>query len=152
MKIFYLDASAWVKRHQSEAGSDWMRRFWQPGVRFGCATLGLIEVLCTVTRRHANRVDPAVTSGVLLAVKSDFDAFAQVEMDDAVVRLAESLGPKWKLRGADSIHLASAVRLRDSLVAAVTLIASDIELLTAATAEGFTILDPSQDPPLPTVD
>ena len=76
----------------------------------------------------------------------------QVEFDDAVVRLAEAMGPQWKLRGADSIHLASAVRLRDSLSAAVTVIASDAELLAAATAEGFDVLDPSQDPALPTLD
>jgi hypothetical protein len=81
-----------------------------------------------------------------------FDAFVQVEFDDTVVRLAESLGPQWRLRGADSVHLASAVRLRDSLNATVTLIASDVELLAAAAAEGFAVLDPSQEPALPALD
>jgi len=76
----------------------------------------------------------------------------KILFDDAVVRLAESLGPQWKLRGADSVHLASAVRLRDSLNATVTVIASDVELLTAAAAEGFAVLDPSQEPALPAVD
>jgi hypothetical protein len=53
------------------------------------------------------------------------------------------------LRGADSIHLASAIHMRESLGAAVTMIASDAELLAAASLEGFAILDPAVDPPLP---
>lgn len=36
--------------------------------------------------------------------------------------------------------------------ATVTLIASDVELLTAAAAEGFGVLDPCQEPALPALD
>jgi predicted nucleic acid-binding protein len=153
MRIFYVDASAWVKRHQREVGSDWIARFWLPERRMSCATLGLIEVLCTIGRRHAaSSVDEAVTTSVLQAVRTDFDAFVQVRLDDAVLLQAESLAMKTHLRGADCIHLASAMRLAESLGTPITLIASDIELLAAARSQGFDCLDPSRDPALPTIE
>jgi len=150
MTLFYLDSSAWVKRPQSEAGSLWMSRLWRPGVPFACATLGLVEVLCTIARRHAaNSVDPSLTAAVLKSVHEDFEAFVRVELDDATLRVAESLAPTRRPRGADCIHLASAIRLRDSSGAPIILIASDAELIAAAAAEGFSTLDPAADPPLP---
>jgi len=88
MTLFYLDSSAWVKRPQSEAGSLWMSRLWRPGVPFACATLGLVEVLCTIARRHAaNSVDPSLTAAVLKSVHEDFEAFVRVELDDATLPL-----------------------------------------------------------------
>ena len=150
MNIFYLDSSAWVKRHQKEAGSDWIARIWSPGVHFACASLGLVEVLCTIARRHAaNHVNQAATDAVLKAVRQDFNGFLRIDFDDPVLALAESLASTRRLRGADCIHLASAMRVRDTLGATVILIASDAELLAAASAEGFPVLDPSLDPPLP---
>jgi predicted nucleic acid-binding protein len=150
MNIFYLDSSAWVKRHQEEAGSDWMARLWQPSVHFAYASLGLVEVLCTIARRHAaNNVNQASTDSVLKAVRQDFAGFLRIEFDNAVLTLAESLASTRRLRGADCIHLASAMHMRDSLGVTVALIASDAELLAAASAEGFSTLNPVLDTPLP---
>ncbi len=146
MKFYYLDSSAWVKRYQSEAGTEWLERLWNQPVHFACATLGLIEVLCTIARRHAAQtVAEAVTTSMLSAVRSDFDTFLGVELDERVLHLAKSLASR-RLRGADCIHLASALRVRESSGETVTLIASDAELLAAATAEGLPIIDPSRNP------
>lgn len=153
MRLFYVDSSAWVKRHQKELGPEWLARFWRPSIRFCCVDLGLIEVLCTVVRRHtANRVDEAVTQEVFKTVRRDFEAFTQVTLDPTVLRLAELLAQRRRLRGADCIHLASAIQVRESQYTAVTLIASDTELLNAASAEGFPVLDPASNPAIPVVE
>ena len=86
---------------------------------------------------------------MLQKVRQDFDGFLRIDFDDSVLVVAESLASTRRLRGADCIHLASAMRVRDSLGATVILIASDAELLAAALAEGFSTLDPSLGPPLP---
>ncbi len=107
-------------------------------------------MLCTISRRNAgNTVSPVITDAALKVVRQDFNAFFHVEFDDDVIRLAESLASTRRLRGADCIHLASAMHMRDALGATVILIATDAELLAAATAEGFSTLDLAFCPPLP---
>lgn len=147
MSLYYLDASAWVKRHQREDGSDWIARLWGPEVRFACATLGVVEVLATVARRHAgNTVAQDVTVAVLAAVQRDFAAFTQVPLNEAVLERATDLASRRRLRGADSVHLASALYLRQVQTEQVVVVASDAELLAAARAEGLAVLDPTANP------
>lgn len=150
MTPYYLDSSAWVKRHQRETGSDWMDRLWSMQGSFGCATLRLIEVLCTIARRNAaHYVARGIVDPILEEVRPDFSAFYQIALDQAVLARAELLVASRHLRGADCIHLASAIQLRESLGVPVTLIASDAELHAAASAEGFRMLDPNLDPQIP---
>ena len=53
MTLYYLDASAWVKRYSQEKGSGWVRSLLQqPGLLFASATLGFIEVSATLTRKQ----------------------------------------------------------------------------------------------------
>ena len=150
MIIYYLDASAWVKRHQSEAGSAWMGHLWRPERSFSCAGLGLVEVCCAVARRHAAAgLPPSHTQAMLQVISRDYESFVQIEMDPRLLSLAQSLAVRRRLRGADCMHLAAAMRLREVWEGSVALVASDAELLAAAVAEGFAVLDPSDDPPLP---
>ena len=69
-------------------------------------------------------------------------------MAEDVLALAAAIVETRHLRGADSVHLASAIRLGQLANAEVTLVASDAELLDAARAEGLPILDPRANPPL----
>lgn len=150
MSIYYLDASAWVKRHQQEDGSEWMGQFWRPHVRLACATLGLIKVLAAVARRHAaNAVGAEATSRVLDAVRGDYNAFTQIALDEALLNMACELAARRRLRGADCVHLASAMLLRQVQADDIVVITSDAELLNAACGEGFAVLDPASNPALP---
>ena len=109
---------------------------------------GVIEVLCTIARRHAaNNVNPASTDNVLKAVRQDFAGFLRIDLEDAVISVAESSrnAPVRRLHPPG----ARPCTCCDSLGATVVLIASDAELLAAASAEGFPTLDPVLDPPLP---
>jgi predicted nucleic acid-binding protein len=152
MTLFYLDASAWVEYYVVETGSDWLDGFWNLRVPIACSDLGLIEVLATLARRQKQK---AALSGsypdVVREVQRHFRAIKGISLDSDVMMLACAVADKYALRGADSIHLASAIWLREKLGATVTMIASDAELLAAALLEGFATLDPNKNPPLPIV-
>jgi hypothetical protein len=158
MSIHYVDASAWVKKYLREEGSDWILAFALHRPLVACAELGLVEVLATIVRRHAaTGVSEAKTSVVFESARNDFKHFSQVPWTPEVLALTGPLLLKHHLRGADCIHLASAIWLRTAIQSTtvvagpVTFIASDTELLRAAAAEGFTCLDPQLNPPLPVV-
>lgn len=147
--MFYLDASAWVKRYQKEVGTEWMAQLLalQPAV--GCSDLGLVEVVSAITRRHRGQsVSSELTEQVLSAVKTDFERFLRIEFTIYIRNAAEGLAARHGLRAADAVHLASALRARQS-GQAVVLVSSDHELLLAANAEGLAALDPQESPPLP---
>ena len=147
---YYLDASAWVKRYIAEDGSAWMNRFWQLVPAVACATLGLVEVLATVSRRSTPQTtSPEVLSAALVAVRRDFAGMTPIPLGEPVMLLAGELAERRRLRGADAVHLAAAVYLRQQLGETLTLVACDRELLAAAMSEGFVIVDPTSNPPLP---
>ena len=69
-----------------------------------------------------------------------------VDLDDHLIGLATELAWGYKLRGADSIHLAAAQQVKIALgtQASLVLITADQELLTAANALRITAVDPSK--------
>jgi predicted nucleic acid-binding protein len=144
MSIFYLDASAWVKYYVEEPGSDWVEQFWEQQLPCASSELGLVEVLAALIRRRAFEAQP----GVLDEVEKQFGAFHAIALDRAVRSLCPTLLKRHSLRGADCVHLASAIHLRNAQGDKVVLIASDGELLTAARAEGFDVLNPAENPPI----
>ena len=49
--LYYLDASAWVKRYFAEAGSSWMHTLFLREAMLASTALGQIEVAATLARR-----------------------------------------------------------------------------------------------------
>ncbi|MDZ4185444.1 MAG: hypothetical protein U1D97_10755 [Desulfuromonadales bacterium] len=68
-----------------------------------------------------------------------------VEVSGAPVEGIEALIGRHALRGADSIHLATALWLKKATKTPIVFVASDHELLTAAHAERLKILNPSEE-------
>lgn len=150
MSAYYLDASAWVKRYFLEPGSPWMRRFWLSDTTVYCSDLGFVKVVATIVRRHrGGGLQPSYTERLLNQADHDADELNRVHVSDAVVTEARLLASRRGLRGADCIHLATAIHVRGLIAEPVTIIASDNELLDAAGQEGFAVLDPAASPPMP---
>jgi hypothetical protein len=64
-----------------------------------------------------------------------------------VVRRSLELASTFGLRGADSVHLASALILREKLAVEAeefALVASDLELKAAALKAGLAVIDPQE--------
>jgi predicted nucleic acid-binding protein len=157
MVLYYLDASVWIKRYCEEAGSDRVARFFAAGPAMGCASLGLIEVLCTLARKvKASELDADDAKLKSAEAERDFGLFHRVfltaELHDRACRYARD----YALRGADTVHLVSCMELRHVMRARfedVVMVSSDAELIAGAGACGLPVLNPDhEDLPGPETD
>ena len=125
---WYIDSSAIIKLIRFERESkDLVTSLPE---RILSSNLARIEVLRTIT----------VFSSDLL--ESAYAVLAEIEMlaiDSAVLAAAESFPPLITLRTLDSIHLASALTIKNEIGGIITY---DREMIKAATKLGFKILSP----------
>ena len=146
MIIHYLDASAWVKRYIREVGSDWLLELLGRQPALASASIGYIEVLATLTRkRRAGEIDELRFSSGISEAERDWQDFIKVHLDAVALAHDRSGERQYALRGADSVHLASALLLREFLMGdgdTVVVVTADEELKTAAQAAGLPVLDP----------
>ena len=148
MIFYYLDASAWVKRYYSELGTRWVQELFAQHPTIACASLGLIEVTATPARkRKAREIDPLPFEQKVQELEEDWGSFIQIQLTTEAVDLAKDLARNMALRGADAVHLASALVLQrrfadveDRLV----FVASDRELKEAAQSSSLAVIDPEE--------
>jgi predicted nucleic acid-binding protein len=145
--LYYLDSSAWVKRYFDEARSQVRNLFVQHDM-LSCSPLGLIEVGSTLARkRAAGEIRPAEFGPKRTSLLQGWRRFLQMEQTPAVVQRALDAGDAYGLRGADSVHLASALILKEALdldSQEFAFVTSDLELKTAALKAGLAVLDPQE--------
>jgi len=149
-ETYYADSSALVKRHISEAGSVWIEQQFDAanGNRIITAKLSVAEVLSAMNRR---RREANITATEYAKFSGDFLSFVEtdyemVELSDAVLLEAQRLLETHPLRAGDAIQLASALlantELQSANLPALTFLASDARLLTAANSESLQTDDP----------
>jgi len=133
-----------VKRYAREAGSEWLAGLFEGWAVFSCASLGFIEVLAALyRRRRAGDLQEPDFDAALSAFQEDRRSFVDVQLTDEVLYIARDVVHRFALRGADTIHLASALVVRRRYENdTVTFVASDRELSAAAQTAGFIVLDP----------
>jgi predicted nucleic acid-binding protein len=152
LPIYYLDASALVKRYVIEQGTSWIVALSQPatGNTLATARITKAEAAAAIASKYRNgglsRTD---YENVLLDLEHDFaHEYLVVEIDEALVDLAVALTRRCKLRGYDAVQLAAGLTINDILVQAqlpnLTFIASDNDLLNAARNEGMDTDDPNR--------
>lgn len=148
MTIYYLDASAWVKRYLTEAGSARIRDLFVRKQPFACCTLGYAEVLSAIARQQGVRqISPDRRNTLRRDIQTDWDEMLHVTIDADVIRLAADLAWNLKLRGADSVHLAAASRLNEVLIArsaSLVLVTADSEMVSAAGSHRLNVLNPAK--------
>jgi uncharacterized protein len=148
MILYYLDASAWVKRYSQEIGTVWIQNFFAQNPTIVCATLGLVEVTATFSRKHRGR---QITADQFVQIRqyteADWGNFIQIQLAESVMQEATRLTSQLALRGADAIHLAAATTFQNRIEAADSLIfiTSDQELKAAAQMIGMSVIDPESE-------
>jgi predicted nucleic acid-binding protein len=153
-RVFYLDASALVKRYIAETGSSWVIGLCHPpaGNTIATARISKAEAAATFARkRRSGGLSQADYMGVLQDLAHDFaHQYLLVEIDQALVDLAVDLTKRQKLRGYDAVQLAAALTLNSVLTQAqfppLTFVAADDDLLKAAQDEGLTTDNPNWHP------
>lgn len=142
--IYFLDSSALVKRYIAETGSDTVMSLIEGEQRLAVSWLALPETISAITRRAKNSdLNAEDLQRVQTQFALDWQRFLVLEVSGEPVGEAESLIARRALRGADSIHLSTALWLRRRAHVPVILVASGNELLVAADAEGLQTLNPA---------
>jgi hypothetical protein len=146
LSVFYLDSSAWLKRYFYEPGSGWIARLFEREERLASSVLGYIEVASALARQQESRkLDEQRLAKLREDLTEDWSNLAGLPLTDELVAHAVILTREYKLRGADAVHLATALGLKDSMTGldeSVVVVASDRELLEAARQAGLSVDDP----------
>ena len=141
--ILFLDTSALVKLYIAEPGSARMREAVAQVESMAVSTLAFAEIHATLARRRREELLLATElEQIRRAFAEDWEALAQMPVGGAVLKLVPRLCERHPLRGADAVHLASALLLREEGLE-VLFACSDRQLLGAAATEGFVTLDPA---------
>jgi predicted nucleic acid-binding protein len=76
MTLYYVDSSAWVKRHFAEAGTEWVNNLFEAEHTLSCCTLGFVEVNATAVRKcAAGAIDGARLAEVKASLEEDWNQF-----------------------------------------------------------------------------
>ncbi len=136
--IRYLDASAHAKAYVEEEGSDRVRRWVRSGSAW-VSRLGLVEVHSALVRlSRSGHITRSQFRDALAAMEADSRRIPIAELDQAVGDTAFRLLRDHALRGADAVHLASALGLKERM-GTVTFGTWDSRLHRAASAEGLPV-------------
>lgn len=155
MAVYFFDSSAIVKRYVSEVGTPWVLSVTDPkaGNRILVARVTGVEVIAALTRAGRSRGPAAVaaTTAQIQQFRRDFvSEYRVVEVTPSVLSRAMMLAHIHGLRGYDAVQLAAALEVHalrpSALLPPLTLVSADLELNTAARAEGLAVDDPNAHP------
>lgn len=148
MILYYLDASAWVKRYYLEEGTTWVQNLFIHNQVMACASLGMIEVMATLSRkRKAREITLSQFKKKAQELDDDWKRFLQIPMTHEIVHIAKELTKELALRGSDAVHLSSALAIQQRFAEhgeRLIMVASDHELIGAATSSGVKTIDPAR--------
>jgi predicted nucleic acid-binding protein len=104
----YLDTSSAIKLYISEAGSDEVRRLVRDATIVATSAVTYAETRAALARLRRER---ALTVAKFRSAKREFEAqwpsFVKLDATDALCRAAGEFAERYRLRGFDSVHLAS---------------------------------------------
>lgn len=138
--IVYFDTSALLKRYVVEADSEAVALLWKNASMMAASQILYAEVAAAFARRRRELpASAAVLDQAKKTFRDDWTAIHRIAVDDVINRRVDDLLGRHALRGADAIHLASAVVLRELNQADVTFACADVALVRAAREEGLLV-------------
>jgi len=141
--VIYLDTSALVKRYVREKGSDRIEKALLSSDMVSTSKLAFPELLSSLARKRRSH-DLAEKSFriAMNRFEEDWRNFLVVDFHDDLLPIIRTLISKHALRGADAVHLSSALWLTQSSGLPLVFCASDAQLIAAADAESLETFDP----------
>ena len=134
--VFYWDSSALIKRYVEEDGSKLIRRIGEGRPNF-TAALSHAEILATFYRlRRDGRASQSELEQLLGGFSDDWKNLLIVAYGKQVQNTAEKSIARSPLKGADLVHLASALKLVEEGLE-VVLLTFDLRLEKAAQDHGL---------------
>jgi len=143
--LIYLDSSALIKNYSQEPGTHRVREILSGADGCSISKIGYAEICAAFGRKNReNPKDRRVHLVGFQRFQEDWKLLNIVEVEDDLLPVIRSLTEKYPLRGADAIHLASALWLERVLRDEVTFVAADGRLLEAARDEKLKTVNPEK--------
>jgi predicted nucleic acid-binding protein len=144
--MIYLDSSALVKRYIDEPGSAAVDRLLAGHPYAATSRLAYPEILSALHRKHKAGDFPARVLGDLVkAFESDWNRLFVLEFPDELLPAVKQVIRRHAVRGADSVHLVTALWLRSELKEDLMFACADAKLLAAARKERLIPFDPERE-------
>ncbi len=141
--MIYFDSSALVKRYLREAGSESVNAILLSEETIVTSKLAYPEILSAFMRKHrAGELIRKSLRSVIDQLESDWKHFSIVEFHDDLFPTIKALIEKYPLKGADTVHLSSALWLKHTVREDLRFVASDLNLLKAAESENLHTMNP----------
>jgi len=106
--ILYLDTSSLAKLYIEEPGSDDVRILLEHATVVATSRVAYPEVRAALARRRRERtLRPSDFAVVRRAFETDWSRYVAVDITAAICAEAGDLAERYRLRGFDSVHLAS---------------------------------------------
>ncbi|MBM4339764.1 MAG: type II toxin-antitoxin system VapC family toxin [Deltaproteobacteria bacterium] len=139
--IVYLDTSSLVKLYVEEVGSEEIRNIAQKAAVISTSKVAYAEARSAFARKQKEDGFPLnLLRGVVSDFNRDWDSYYLIEVTDGLIRVAGDIAEKYLLRGFDSIHLASAIHLKNRIRIDIYFSSHDAKLNQSAEKEGVIVL------------
>lgn len=139
--ILYLDTSALVKVYVEEIKSAEVRENAKQAEGLATSRIAYAEARAAFARKRREQgLSRADYRSLVADLDHDWDDYFIVDVSQGVVRAAGILAEIYALRGADAIHLASAVTLSKEVGERITFLCFDGRLATAAGREDLRVV------------
>jgi predicted nucleic acid-binding protein len=113
----YLDTSSLVKLYVAEQGSDAVETLIQQADAVATSGVAYPEARAAFARRRRERaLRPADHATIRRAFDDDWPRYVVVDVSSGICRQAGDLAERYRLRGFDSVHLASFAELLQQAV------------------------------------
>jgi len=143
--LIYLDSSALIKNYSQEPGTHRVREILSGADGCSISKISYAEICAAFGRKNReNPKDRRVHLVGFQRFQEDWKLLHIVELEDDLLPVICGLTEKYPLRGADAIHLASALWLERVLRDEVTFVAADGRLLEAARNEKLKTVNPEK--------
>jgi uncharacterized protein len=104
----YLDTSSLVTLYVAEPGSDAVRRLVTQAIVVATSGIAYPETRAALARRWRERaLSRAAFTRATRAFENDWSRYLAVDVSASICREAGDLAERYRLRGYDSVHLAS---------------------------------------------
>jgi uncharacterized protein len=151
--LIYLDSSALIKHYVQEVGTERVREKLRAGSPAFSSVLTFAEIHSALARRFKDR---SISSNEFVAARSKFDldwavSWSAVDLSPSILGIVRNIVDQFALRGADTVHLASAMWLRNTALASgiknqLLFLSSDKQLAKAAASLGLEAFNPQTAP------
>ena len=149
MSCYFLESTAFAKLFVQEQGTDALIRLMEAveDNRKLISASTPLEVYAAVRRRARNGgISPEDANAALDILRLEAARMVQQPLNPAVLEAARQLLDRTALRWPDTLQLAAALVARDMFQGTeIIFVSASAQLLEAAKAEGFHVIDPAKE-------